>query len=182
MLLTSLAIKTLLSKMVEIKIQDQLNLRIVEEMLKRPGATFKQIGAQIGSDQRTIARRIRELEQTGVLRHSLEIDWKSLGMEVTAFVGLTTARNPKASVLLPDYLKNDPRIVEAYETVGSNQFFIKVLERDIFSVRETVLRDLDPLAGDMTTSLLAKVIKPRDYFSLVRHVREGKYPTSRSLS
>ena len=160
---------------------DELSLRMIEELLRKPRAKYKEIGALTGHDQRTVARRIGELEAAGILTPSVEIDWRSLGMDVSALVGLTTARNQKASTLLHEYLQNDPRIVDAYETVGSSQFFLRILGGDIFSVRQTVLRDLDPLAGDMATSLVAKVIKSKDYFPLVRHIREVKFPKSRSL-
>jgi DNA-binding Lrp family transcriptional regulator len=157
-------------------------MRIMEELVRNPHLTYKQIGALVGCDQRTVARRIGELEEAGVVKPTVEIEWKHFGMGASAFVGLSTAKTPKASQLLHDYILTDQRIVEGYETLGSNQFFLKVLESDVFRIRDTILRDLDPLAGELSTSLVTRVLKPRDYFSLLRRIREAKYPRSRSLS
>jgi DNA-binding Lrp family transcriptional regulator len=164
------------------KLVDELSLGIIEELLRNPAATYKEISEVLHCDQRTVARRIAELQSSGILKPSVEIDWRAMGLEVTAYVGLTTARTPKASDLLQSYIKDDPRIVEGYETLGSNQFFIRAIGKDIFSLRDTILRDLDPLAGDLTTSLVVSVIKPRDYFSLVRYLRETKFPRTRPSS
>jgi len=161
---------------------DLVSLRIVEELVRKPGATFKEIGTAVGCDQRTVARRIGELENAGILKMTVEVDWKSLGMGVSAYVGLSTARSPRAAQLLQDLIATDQRVVEAYETLGSNQFFVRVIERDVTSMRNSILRDLDPLTGELSTSLVTHVLKPRDYFSLVRGIREAKFPRSRSLS
>ena len=161
---------------------DGLSLRIIEELIRNPAATYKEIASSLKHDQRTVARRISELEKAGIVKPKIEIEWKALGMEVSAYVGLTTARSPRASAELHEYIKTDPRIVEAYETIGSHQFYIRVLGNDIYNVRDSILRDLDPLAGDLTTSLVTSVIKAQDYLSLVRHLRETKYPRTRSAS
>ena len=157
-------------------------MRIVEELVRNPRATFKEIGVAVGCDQRTVARKIGEMENAGILRMTVEVDWKSLGMGVSAYVGLSTARSPRAAQLLQDLIATDQRVVEAYETLGSNQFFVRVIERDVTSMRNSILRDLDPLSGELSTSLVTHVLKPRDYFSLVRRIREAKFPRSRSLS
>ncbi len=161
---------------------DLVSLRIMEEVVRNPHATFKEIGAAVGCDQRTVARRVGELENAGILKTTVEIDWKALGMGSIAYVGLSTARSPRASDLLKDYISTEQRVVEAYETLGSNQFFLKVIDFDVTSMRGTILRDLDPLSGELTTSLITHVMKPRDYFSLVRRIRETKFPRSRSMS
>jgi DNA-binding Lrp family transcriptional regulator len=161
---------------------DLVSLRIVEELVRKPKATFKEIGVAVGCDQRTVARKVGEMENAGILKMAVEVDWKSLGMGVSAYVGLSTARSPRAAQLLQDLIATDQRVVEAYETLGSDQFFIRVIEHDVTSMRSSILRDLDPLSSELSTSLVTHVLKPRDYFSLVRRIRETKFPRSRSLS
>ena len=154
----------------------------MEEIVRSPHATFKEIGAAVGCDQRTVARRVGDLEEAGMLKLTVELDWRSLGMGATAYVGLSTARSPRASEALQGLIATEQRIVEAYETLGSNQFFLRVIDHDVTSMRSSVLRDLDPVSGDLATSLVTHVVKPRDYFSLVRLIRETRFPRSRSLS
>jgi DNA-binding Lrp family transcriptional regulator len=161
---------------------DLVSLRIVEELVRNPRATFKEIGKAVGCDQRTVARRVGELEEAGILKVSVELDWRSLGMGASAYVGLSTARSPRASQLLQNLIATEQRVVEAYETLGSNQFFLRIIDHDVTSMRSSVLRDLDPVTGDLATSLVTHVLKPRDYFPLVRLIRETRFPRSRSVS
>jgi len=51
----------------------------------------------------------------------------------------------------------------------------------VFVMRDTILRDLDALAADLTTSLVTKRIK-QDYRSLLRYIRETRFPSSRLRS
>jgi DNA-binding Lrp family transcriptional regulator len=161
---------------------DLVSLRIMEELVRNPRATFKEIGASVGCDQRTVARRIGEMESAGILKLTVEVDWNSLGMGASAYVGLSTARSPRANDLLQNLIATDQRVVEAYETLGGNQFFVRVIEQDVTSMRGSILKDLDPLSSELTTSLVTHVLKPRDYFSLLRRIRETRFPRSRSLS
>jgi DNA-binding Lrp family transcriptional regulator len=161
---------------------DLVSLRIMEELVRNPHATFKEIGAAVGCDQRTVARKIGDMENAGMLKMTVEVDWRRLGMGASAYVGLSTARSPRASESLQALIATDQRVVEAYETLGSNQFFLRIIDQDVASMRGSILQDLDPLAADLATSLVTHVIKPRDYFSLVRQIRETKFPRSRSLS
>ena len=161
---------------------DLHSLMIIEELLRNPKSSYKDIAKKLKVDQRTVARKIEKLEEENVIKPSLEIDWKKLGLDVSAFVGLTTAKTPRASSVLNEIIMKDPRVVEAYETLGTTQFFIRIMGKDMFSLRDSILREIDPLAGDLTTSLVTMTIKPQDYRSLVRHLRETWYPRTRTDS
>jgi len=58
---------------------------------------------------------------------------------------------------------------------------MKVIDTDVYNMRGSILNDLDDLASDLTTSLVTKRIK-QDYGSLLRYIRETKFPSSRPRS
>lgn len=159
---------------------DELNLRLVESLLEDPNRPFKVLGKGLQVDQRTIAKRIRRMQELGVLKYMVDVDWPVLGLEAKAYVSTTTAQGERRVADLLKFIKSDPRIVEAYETLGSHQYFMEILEQDLPRLRESVLRDLEPLTADLSTSLVTSPIKKLDYLPLVRYLRESRFPRTRS--
>jgi len=160
---------------------DEFDLLLMEIMIKRPGISYKQIAGILHVDQRTVAKRIKTLTAEGVLRQAVEIDWSKLGLQARAMVGSTTARGIEYARKLNDLIESDPRIVEAYETLGSYHYFVEVIEEDAYKMRDSVLRDLDVVTAELTTSLITRRLK-YDYSALVRYLRETRFPRSRSRS
>jgi DNA-binding Lrp family transcriptional regulator len=157
---------------------DEFDLLLLEAVLQNPGISFKELARLFGLDQRTVAKRMKKLTGEGVLKQSIEIDWAKLGF-AQAMVGSTTAKGIGYARKMSEFVNTDPRIVEAYETLGTNQYFMKIIETDTYRMRDTVIRELDVLAAELTTSLVTKRVK-RDYRSFIRYLRETRYPGSRA--
>jgi DNA-binding Lrp family transcriptional regulator len=160
---------------------DELDLLLLEALAQNPQISFKEIARMFDVDQRTVAKRIGILSKEGVLRQSIEIDWSKLGLRAQAYVGSTTARGIAYARKLNELMSTDPRVVTAYETLGTYHYTMKVIDTDVFEMRDSILRDLDALAADLTTSLVTKRIK-QDYRSLLRYIRETRFPRSRFRS
>jgi len=158
---------------------DEFDLLLLEAMVLHPEMSYKEIAGMLRVDQRTVAKRIARLTSEGILRRIVEVDWSRLGLQAEALVGTTTARGIDYAHKLNDLIQNDPRIVEAYETLGPYHHFMRVIESDTFKIRDSVIRDLDLLAAELTTTLITKKVK-EDYRSLIRYLRETRYPRSRA--
>jgi DNA-binding Lrp family transcriptional regulator len=156
---------------------DQLDLLLLEAMIQNPELSFKELAKLFDLDQRTVAKRVKAMMNEGILRRSIEVDWTRLGL-AQAFVGSTTARGIEYARKMSEIVDTDPRIVESYETLGSYHYFMKIIETDAYKMRDSVLRELDPLAADLTTTLITKKVK-QDYRSFLRYLREAKYPRTR---
>jgi len=160
---------------------DELDLLLLEALVQNPGTNYKEIAQKFHVDQRTVAKRIRSLTRERVLKQAVEIDWSKLGLRAQAYVGSTTARGIGYARKLNELISTDPRIVRASETLGTYHYFMEVIDTDVLEMRDSVLRDLDVLASDLTTSLVTRRIK-QDYGSLLRYIREARFPRSRSRS
>jgi DNA-binding Lrp family transcriptional regulator len=160
---------------------DELDLLILEALVRRPRMSFKELASSLRLDQRTVARRVGVLMEGRVLRQTVEIDWSKLGLHATAYVGSTTARGINYARKLSELVKSDPRIVKAHETLGTYQYLVKIIDSDASNMRDSVIRDLDALASDLSPSLVTKRLKD-DYGALIRYLRESRYPRSRSRS
>jgi DNA-binding Lrp family transcriptional regulator len=160
---------------------DELDLFLLEAIAQHPHAEYKEIARMLHVDQRTVSKRLNILYQEGLLKQSVEVDWTRLGMKAQAYVGSTTVRGIAYARKFNELMQTDPRIVTAYETLGTQHYTMKVIDTDVFAMRDTILRDLDALAADLTTSLVTKRIK-QDYRSLLRYMRETRFPSSRYRS
>jgi len=160
---------------------DEIDLLLLETLVRHPSMTYKKIAQTLGLDQRTVAKRIKTLTKEGVMKQIIEVEWSKLGLGATAYVGATTAKGIGYGQKLNDLVRDEPRIVKGYETLGTFQYLFKIIDTDIYRMRDSVVRDLDLLASELTTSLATKNLK-EDYGSLLRYLRETKYPRSRSRS
>jgi DNA-binding Lrp family transcriptional regulator len=161
---------------------DELDLLIVGELIREPESTYKRIATIANVDQRTIARRIKHMKHAGIVKGAYEVNWTGLGVKTSAFVGCSTSVGEKSILRLRDYLKGDPRVVESYETVGAHEYILKVLGNDLVDLRDSILRDLEPLTADLTASVVSSEVKSGNYFQFVRYLRETRYPKTRSSS
>jgi len=160
---------------------DEIDLLLLETLVRHPSATYKKIAQSLHLDQRTVAKRIKTLTEAGVMKQIVEVDWVKLGLGATAYIGATTAKGIGYAQKLNDLVRDEPRIVKGYETLGTNQYLVKVIDTDIYTLRDSVLRELDVFASELTVSLATKNLK-EDYGALLRYLRETKYPRSRSRS
>jgi DNA-binding Lrp family transcriptional regulator len=160
---------------------DELDLLLLEALAHHPHVGYKEIARMLKVDQRTVSRRISILYKEGVLKQSIEIDWARLGLGAQAYVGTTTSRGVSYAQKFRELMNTDPRIVTAYETLGTLHYTMKVIDTDVYKMRGSILNDLDDLASDLTTSLVTKRIK-QDYGSLLRYIRETRFPSSRPRS
>lgn len=123
---------------------------------------YKEIAKSLRVDKRTVASHHERLRAAGVLRMTAEIEWSLIGVNALAFVGTMTALGDEDVARLYEYIKNEPRVIEAYSTLGSDEYFLTVLDSDLQTLREEVLRKLEPLTADLSTAIVSRRIKAKD--------------------
>lgn len=151
---------------------DELDLMILEHMSADASVQFKQLAELLKVDQRTIAKRVNKMKENGVLKNKIEINWSRIGLGIAAYVGAETGLGEKDLVKLHEFIRKEPRIIEAYSTIGSQEYFIKVLGTDLQSLREEVLMPLEPITSKLTSSIISSQVKQQDDVSLLRFLRQ----------
>jgi len=152
---------------------DSLDLTILEKMLANSRITFKELAETTKSDQRTIASRFDRMMKLGIVKQAtVEVDWSKIGVTATAYMGSTTTLGEEDRKKLFDFLRGEPRILEADATIGSHEYFLKVLDTDIATLRAEICTPLEPLTVDLTTSIATNSIKRPDYAGLFRYLRK----------
>ena len=68
---------------------DKLDLQIIHEMLGDAEISYAELGKKLFVSGGTIHVRIKKLEEFGIVKgKKLRVDLKSLGYDITAFVGI----------------------------------------------------------------------------------------------
>ncbi len=120
---------------------DELDLRIVDALLRDGRAPAAQIAEQIGLSRPAVADRIEKLERQGVIRGTtVVVEPRTIGKEVTAFVaGRGPTLNAKAWAHFRELMTGD-EILEVHTVAGDDCYFIKVRTDSIASLNTLVSR------------------------------------------
>jgi DNA-binding Lrp family transcriptional regulator len=154
---------------------DDLDLLVLEKMIEDSSITFKQLAKLTKSDQRTIAKRYHRLKKEGIVkRATVEVDWSRLGLTATAFMGTATSHGDESRKKLFDLVQHEPRVVEAYTTLGSHEYFMIVLDTNMETLRSEVCDQLEPLTMGLSTSVVVKSIKNPDHKGLLEYLRDAR--------
>ncbi len=150
---------------------DALDLRMMELLAKDGSLSYKQLAEELRVDKRTVAKHFEEMKKNGVVRITAEIDWPLIGVNAFAFVGTMTALGDEDVAKLYEYIRNEPRVIEAYSTLGSDEYFLVVLDKDLQTLREEVLRRLEPLTADLSTAIVSSRIKTKNQAEFLAFLR-----------
>jgi DNA-binding Lrp family transcriptional regulator len=64
---------------------DETSKRVIEEYLRDSRQSFREVARKIGVSRGTVASRIKDLEETGVIKkYTTQLDYEKLGYELTA--------------------------------------------------------------------------------------------------
>ena len=116
--------------MTKIDSKDRAILRLLQ---KDATLTIQQIGEQVGLSPNPCWRRIRVLEESGVIeKRAAIINPKAVGLRLTAFVTIRTAVH-SASWLdsFARAVNEIPEIVECHRMSGDVDYLLKVLVTDM---------------------------------------------------
>jgi DNA-binding Lrp family transcriptional regulator len=153
---------------------DALDLRILESLVEDGAMQYKEVARKVGVDKRTVAKRVEAMKARGALKITADIDWVQLGVGAYAFVGTQTGLGESDAARLYAYIKEEPRVIEAYSTLGSDEYFLVVVDEDLQSLREGVLRKLEPLTADLSTAIVSTRIKARNHARFLRFLSEKR--------
>jgi DNA-binding Lrp family transcriptional regulator len=153
---------------------DALDLKIMQFLADDGGLSYKQLADRLGVDKRTVAKHFEELKRKGVLKITADINWSAIGVGAFAFVGTMTALGDADVAKLYEYIRREPRVIEAYSTLGSDEYFLTVLDTDLQTLREEVLRKLEPLTADLSTAIVSTKIKAKNYGAFLSFLAERR--------
>jgi DNA-binding Lrp family transcriptional regulator len=153
-------------------VPDELDLMILEYMANDASVQFKQLAEVLKVDQRTIAKRVKVMKEKGVFKNKIEVDWSRLGVTISAYVGVETSLGEEDAKKMHEYIRKEPRVIEAYSTIGDQEYIFRVMETDLQRLREEVMAKLEPITAKLTSSIISSQIKQRDDVTLLHFLRQ----------
>jgi Lrp/AsnC family transcriptional regulator, leucine-responsive regulatory protein len=118
---------------------DDLDLRIVDLLLRDARTPAAQIAEQIGLSRPAVADRLDKLERHGVIRGTTAvIDPTALGRTVTAFVAARGATLSGAGWKKFRELMAREEVLEVHTVAGDDCFFLKVRAESIGALHTLV--------------------------------------------
>ncbi|WP_312526347.1 Lrp/AsnC family transcriptional regulator [Paracoccus sp. (in: a-proteobacteria)] len=111
---------------------DDLDRQILD-LLQEKDRPVAVLAEEVGLSQTPCWRRIRKLEEAGVIRGRVTlVDPRNAGVPMTVFIGVTAPRHEMAWLVnFRELIDSIPEIVEAYRLTGSVDYILKVLVPDI---------------------------------------------------
>jgi Lrp/AsnC family transcriptional regulator len=114
---------------------DSIDLQIMNELQRDCTRSVEEIGRVVGLSQSPCWRRIRRLEEAGVIGARVAlIDPQKVGLGVTVFMTVRTNQHSEEWIdEFAEAVADIPEIVEIYRMSGDVDYLLKVLASDIAS-------------------------------------------------
>jgi DNA-binding Lrp family transcriptional regulator len=114
-----------------------LDLKIIAELKKDGRASLRTIAKRLGTSTTTVAIRIREMEESKLIRgYRPLLDYRQLGLGITA-ITLIKAMGGKIPILMKD-LMQDPQLTHVYEITGEFDLLVIGKYKDTESMNREI--------------------------------------------
>lgn len=122
---------------------DRTILAILQDDCKTPLA---KIGERVDLSPPSVLERVHKLEEEGFIRgYQAALDARRLGIDVTAFIGVSIA-HPTAITRFEEQLGELDDVMECHHVTGEHTLLLKVKTRDTQSL-EALIRSLREIEG-----------------------------------
>jgi Lrp/AsnC family transcriptional regulator for asnA, asnC and gidA len=126
---------------------DKLDLQIIQAMMEDAGISYADLGKKLFVSGGTIHVRIKKLQELGVVKGTkLNVDLKTLGYDITAFVGIFLEKSSLYDQVAED-LRKIPEIIRLNYTTGNYSMFLEVVCKDIAQLRFVLHDSLQKIKG-----------------------------------
>lgn len=142
---------------------DRIDARILDELQRDGRRTVVELAERIGLSGTPCARRIRQLEESGIIKgYTAVIDPARLGLGMQAFVQVKLERHTDENVaLFRRELDSLDEVVGCYATTGEHDFLLQVIAADLDALSRIVLKKLlkIPCVRDVHSTVVLETIK-----------------------
>lgn len=126
---------------------DKLDLQIIEEMISDAQISYAELGKKLFVSGATIHVRIKKLQEMGIVKGSrLAVDFKQLGYDVIAFIGIYLEKSSLYDAVAAE-LGKIPEIIRLNYTTGSYSMFAEIVCKDINQLRAVLHDGLQKIQG-----------------------------------
>jgi Lrp/AsnC family transcriptional regulator for asnA, asnC and gidA len=141
-------------------VPDEIDLKILSILMEDAKKTYAEIGKELFISGGTVHVRIKKLIEAEVILNSqLQVDYKKLGFDITAFLGIFLEKN-KYYEQVAEKLKSIPEVLELHYTTGSYSVFAKIICKDTSHLKKIIAKKIQQLQGVQRTETFISLDKP----------------------
>ena len=141
---------------------DELDLQILDILIKDSRTPFLEIARKCHVSGGTIHVRMKKMEDLGIIKGTkLMIDNSKLGYDVPCFIGIYLDKAASYPNVL-ESLNNIKEIVELHYTTGEYSIFMKVICKNISDLQNLLLNKIQAIEGIQRTDTLISLSQPID--------------------
>ncbi|HDJ66675.1 MAG TPA: Lrp/AsnC family transcriptional regulator [Nitrososphaeria archaeon] len=121
------------------------DFELIKLLMKNSRTPYVKLGELLGVSETAIRKRIRKLEEDGVIRrYTIEVDPKKLGFKVNALIGLDTVSERFIAVI--EELKAMEEVLGLYSASGDHMILLECWFKDSDELTRFVKR-LESIRG-----------------------------------
>jgi len=126
---------------------DKLDFQIITQLISNSELTYADLGKQLFVSAGTIHVRMKKLEELGIVKgKKLDIDYKILGYDVIAFIGIYLEKSNMYDSVAKQLASID-EIVRLNYTTGNYSMFAEIVCKDIKQLRAVLHDKLQHIVG-----------------------------------
>ena len=142
---------------------DDYERRILRELQRDGQQTVAELAAKIGLSASPCWRRIDRLEREGVIRGRVAlVDRRKVGLSAHIFAQVRLNAHGRANLdEFAEAIRGFPEVLDAYVLMGTNDFMLRIVARDIDAYERFFFDKLSRLPGvqEITSTVALSEIK-----------------------
>lgn len=151
---------------------DNIDKKILQLLIKNARMPYLEIARECGISGAAIHQRVRKLDEQGIILGSrLEVDPRTMGFDVCAFVGIRV-QDPTMGVTTVEQMRKIPEIVECHFITGEYNLLIKVYCVDNDHLMHTMFDRVLKIHGILATETFISLSQAFSRQIDMRHVVE----------
>ncbi|AUX74903.1 MULTISPECIES: Lrp/AsnC family transcriptional regulator [Sinorhizobium] len=126
---------------------DATDRRIIRLLIEDASQSNNELAAKVGLSPAPLSRRLARLYATGVIRQTVVVDPKALGIGFHAFVEVTLERTAsKVGQRFIELVSRIPEVVECHTVAGDFDFLLKIAVRDVADYKRLLWSEFEQIA------------------------------------
>lgn len=128
---------------------DEIDISILAALQVDSARPVTEIAAEVGLSQAPCWRRIQRLREEGYIRAEVALlDRRKLGFATQFFAQVRLAAHARANLAeFEKAILAHPEVMECYATIGTMDFLLRIVTRDVEHYEDFLMRALSQLPG-----------------------------------
>ena len=139
-----------------------MDRKLLRELQRDPSRSVREIGEAVGLSHTPCWRRIKALQENGVIAQRYVIDPARLGYELNVFCLIRLKEHSRDA--LEEFeraVQRVPRVLQCYSVTGDHDYLLRVIAESVRDYEQAIKLSLVglPHVGSISTSLTLNEIK-----------------------